>query len=136
MGFLANIFCSPHPQPAPKTVVKNVLGETLLVLPVRDLVSSTCLSDRDLSHADLYGQCLCGADLENTILFGADLRYCDFSHCNLKNANLAYALVDGANFRRAILAGVDLLHTNIKLPQLNDAIITPESTIPGVKVVA
>jgi len=133
MGFLANIFGSPRPQP--RTVIKNVLGETLLEIPARDLVGSTCLRDRDLAFADLRGNCLCGADLENTILFGADLRDCDFTHCNLKNANLAYARIEGANFRRAALDGVDLLHTDIRLTQLDEAIITPTSTIPGIRVV-
>jgi len=133
MGLLASIFGSRRPQP--KFVIKSVLGETLLELPVRDLVGSTCLRGRDLSHANLRGQYLYGADLENTILFGADLRNCDFARCNLKNANLAYARVDGAYFRRADLDGVDLLHTGIRLRQLDGANTTPASTIPGIRVI-
>lgn len=137
MGLLADIFGSPRLQAQPqiRTTIKNVLGETLLVVPVQDLVGSTCLRGKDLSHASLQGQCFFGADLEDTILFGADLRHCDFSRCNLKNANLAYALLDGASFHRANLDGSDLLHTNVKLSRLFGAIITPESRIPGVKVV-
>ena len=133
MGFLANIFHSPRPQT--KTVIKNVLGETLIELPLRDLVGSTCLRGKDLSHASLQGRCFFGADLEGTILFGADLRDCNFSRCSLKNANLAYALLDGASFHRANLDGADLLHTNVRLSRLHEAIITPETTIPGLKVV-
>jgi hypothetical protein len=54
-------------KPKPKTVIKNVLGEVLLEVPARDLVGSTCLRGRDLSHAVLRGQWLDGADLENVM---------------------------------------------------------------------
>jgi uncharacterized protein YjbI with pentapeptide repeats len=127
-------FAKPKPSP-PGVIVRNVLGEQILEIPLRELAGSTCLRGKDLSHADLRGQSFWSADLEETILFGADVRGCDFSYCNLKNANLAYALLDGASFHRANLDGTDLLHTSIKLSRLDGAIITPESTIPGVKVV-
>jgi len=48
------IFGTPWLQP--KTIIKNVLGEPILELPVRDLTWSTCLRGKDLSHADLRGQ--------------------------------------------------------------------------------
>jgi uncharacterized protein YjbI with pentapeptide repeats len=99
------------------------------------LSDSACLRDKNLAFADLRGQCLWGADMENTILFGADLRGCDFTKANLRNANLAYARVEGASFCGAILDGTDLLYTGVKCSQLESAIITPASTIPGVKVV-
>ncbi len=51
--------------------IKNVLGEVLLEVPVRDLTGSTCLRGKDLSHAVLRGQWLDGADLRDTNLFGA-----------------------------------------------------------------
>jgi len=135
MGFLANIFGSPQ-RPQPTTVIKDVLGNVILEVPVRNFVGSTCLCGKDLAHADLRGQCFYGSDLENINLFGADLRNCSFAYCNLKNANLAYALIDGADFRRADLDGADLLHTKVRLQQLDDAIITPASTIPRIRVVA
>jgi uncharacterized protein YjbI with pentapeptide repeats len=132
VGFLGDIFRSPRPQP--KTIIKNVLGETMFEVPARDLVGSTCLRGKDLSHASLQSQWLDGADLEDVNLFGADLRNCSFARCNLKNANLAYAVVDGANFRMANLDGADLLHTNIERARLDGATITPASTIPGIFV--
>jgi uncharacterized protein YjbI with pentapeptide repeats len=132
---LFSFLAAPKPTP-PGVTIKNVLGEVIdHVDDVWHLSGSICLRDRDLSFADLRGQHLCGADLENTILLGADLRNCDLSHCNLNNANLAYAKVDGATFRRSDLDGVDLLHTNIRLTQLDEANITPASTIPGIRVV-
>ena len=123
------------PKPVHVLIIPNVLGEPLLEVPFRDLIYSTCLRGKNLAFADLRGKCLYGSDLERTVLFGADLRDCNFSRCNLKNANLAYARLDGASFHRANLDGTDLLHTNVKLSRLYGAIITPESTIPGVKVV-
>jgi len=136
MGFLESIFGSPRLQPPATTVIKDVLGNTILEVPVRNFTGSTCLRGKDLSHAKLSGHQFFGADLENTILLGADVTNCDFSYCILKNANLAYAKVDGAKFRRTDLDGADLMHTNLRLTQLDQAIITPASTIPGVKIVA
>jgi uncharacterized protein YjbI with pentapeptide repeats len=134
MGFFADLFGSPPPKPI--TTIKNVLGETLLEVPARDLIGSTCLRVKDLSHASLQGQSFDGSDLENVNFFGADLRNCSFDRCNLKNANLAYALIEGASFQQADLDGVDLLHTNIRLAQLDGANITPTSNIPGIRVVS
>jgi uncharacterized protein YjbI with pentapeptide repeats len=134
MELFSGLFGSPRPQPI--TTIKNVLGETLLEVPVRDLIGSTCLRDKDLSHASLRGQTFDGSDLENVNFFGADLRNCNFGRCKLKNANLAYALIEGASFQRADLDGVDLLHTNIRLAQLDGANITPASRIPGIRIVA
>jgi uncharacterized protein YjbI with pentapeptide repeats len=119
-------------QPQRNTVIKNVLGETLIVVQARDLVAVSCLRGKDLSHSDLRDQWLDGSDLEDTNLFGADLRGCSFARCNLRNANLAYARIEGANFRMANLDGVDLLHTNIERARLDGAIITSSSSIPGV----
>ena len=116
----------------PKTVIKNVLGEVLLEVPVRDLWNSTCLRGKDLSHADLRGQWLDGADLEDISLFGADLTNCSFARCNLKNANLAYARIEGCSFREADLEGADLLYTDVKHARFDGAIIGPTSTIPGI----
>jgi hypothetical protein len=62
------------PKPVPTTRIVNVLGETLLEVPARDLVGSTCLRGKDLSHAVLRGQWLDGADLRDTNFLGADLR--------------------------------------------------------------
>lgn len=130
MGFLSSIFGSPQPQPQPTTVIKNVLGRTIVEVP-----ASTSLRGLDLSHADLRGQSFHGADLEGVVLLGADLRGCSFFGANLKNATLAYALLDGADFRRSNLDDADLLHTRVRLQQLDGANITPASTIPGIKVV-
>jgi uncharacterized protein YjbI with pentapeptide repeats len=77
-----------------------------------------------------------GADLKDVNLFGADLRNCSFAWCSLKNATLACALIDGADIRRADLDGTDLLYTDVKRASLDNAIITPASMIPGIKVVA
>lgn len=133
MRFLANIFGSPRPQP--KNIIKNVLGETLLEVPVRDLVGSTCLRGKDLSHASLRGEWFDGADLENANLFGADLRGCSFARCNLKNANLAYALVAGARFDRANLDAVDLGNAvGVERASFRDALLSQLSNIPGRKV--
>ena len=134
VGFLSDIFGSPQ-RPQSTTVIKDVLGNVILEVPVRNFEGSTCLREIDLSHADLRGHSFYGADLESVVLLGADLRGCGFAYCNLKNANLAYALIDGAGFRRADLDGADLLHTKVKLQQLDDANITPASTIAGIKVV-
>ena len=130
MGFLSDLFGSPRPTRTTKIV--NVLGETLLEVPARDLVGSTCLRGKDLSHAVLRGKWLDGADLENVILFGADLTNCSFARCNLKNANLAYARIEGASFRQADLDGADLLYTNIRRAEFDQAIIGPTTTIPGI----
>jgi hypothetical protein len=130
MGLLSDLFGQPRPQP--KTVIKNVLGETLLEVPARDLVGATCLRGKDLSHAVLRGQWLDGADLENVILFGADLTNCSFARCNLKNANLAYARIEGCTFRKADLEGADLLYTDIKRARFDGAMIGPTTTIPGI----
>jgi uncharacterized protein YjbI with pentapeptide repeats len=130
LGFLSDLFGSPRPTLTTKIV--NVLGETLLEVPARDLVGSTCLRGKDLSHAVLRGQWLDGADLENVILFGADLTNCTFARCNLKNANLAYARIEGASFRQADLEGADLLYTDVKRARFDGAIISNTSTIPGV----
>jgi uncharacterized protein YjbI with pentapeptide repeats len=130
MGFPANLFGVTRPQP--KTVIKNVLGETILEVPVRDLARSTCLREKDLSHAVLRDQWLDGADLENVILFGADLTNCSFARCNLKNATLAYARIEGASFRQAALEGANLLYTDIKRARLDGATISPTTTIPGI----
>jgi uncharacterized protein YjbI with pentapeptide repeats len=135
MGLLSSIFGSPQ-RPQPTTVIKDVLGNVMLEVPVRNFAGSSCLRGKDLSHVDLRGHSFYGANLENVNLFGADLRNCSFTYCNLKDANLAYALIDGADFRRADLDGADLLHTRVRLQQLDEAIITPTSAIPGIKVVA
>jgi hypothetical protein len=120
------------PKPVPTTKIVNVLGETLLEVPARDLVGSTCLRGKDLSHAVLRGQWLDGADLENVIFLGADLTNCSFARCNLKNANLAYAHIEGCSFREADLDGADLLYTNVKRARFDGAMIGPTSTIPGI----
>jgi hypothetical protein len=130
MGILSDLFGSPRPTPTTKIV--NVLGEVLLEVPARDLVGSTCLRAKDLSHAVLRGQWLDGADLENVILFGADLTNCSFARCNLKNANLAYARIEGASFRQADLEGADLLYTDIKRARFDGCMIGPTTTIPGI----
>jgi uncharacterized protein YjbI with pentapeptide repeats len=130
VGFLSDLFGSPRPQP--KTLIKNVLGETLLEVPVRDLVGSTCLRGKDLSHAVLRGQWLDGADLRDTNFLGADLRGTSFYCCDLRNACLAYALISGARFDKADLDGADLLYTDVKRARFDGAIISNTSTIPGV----
>ena len=79
--------------------------------------------------------CLDGANCEGIHLLGARLTGTSFCKTNIRNANLAYSMVDGAFFRQAELDGADLLHTNVKLQQLDGAIITPASTIPGIRVV-
>jgi len=133
MGFLSDIFGSPQ-RPQSTTVIKDVLGNVILEVPVRNFAGSTCLRAKDLSHADLRGHSFYSADLEGVVLLGADLRGCSFIGANLKNACLAYALVEGADFQRSNLDGVDLLHTKVRLQQLDEANITPASTIPGIKV--
>jgi len=135
MGILSSIFGSPRPRQQATTAIKNILGETILEVPVPRLAGSSCLRGKDLSHADLRGQSFCGADLREVILLGADLRGCEFAGACLRNANLAYALVDGASFQRAELDNVDLLHTDVRLAQLEGANITPTSTIPRIRVV-
>jgi hypothetical protein len=130
MGFLSDLFGSPRPTPTTKIV--NVLGETLLEVPARDLVGSTCLRGKDLSHAVLRGQWLDGADLRDTNFLGADLRGTSFYRCDLRNACLAYALIDGARFDKADLEGADLLYTNVKRARFDGCMIGPTSTIPGV----
>jgi hypothetical protein len=133
VGFLGDIFGSPRPQP--KTTIKNVLGETLLEVPVRDLAGSTCLRGKDLSHASLRGQWLDGADLEDVNLFGADLRNCSFARCNLTNACLAYALTAGARFDHANLEGVDLgSAVGVERASFRDALLSEHSSIPGRRV--
>jgi uncharacterized protein YjbI with pentapeptide repeats len=133
MGFLADVFSSSRPHT--KTIIQNVLGETLLELPVRDLVGSTCLRDKDLSHASLQRHWLDGADLENVNLFGADLRDCSFAWCNLKNANLAYALIAGARFDNANLDGADLGSTvGVEHASFRNTLLSKETTIPGRRV--
>jgi hypothetical protein len=133
MGLLASIFGSRRPQP--KIVIKTVLGETLLEFPVRDLVGSTCLRGKNLSHASLRGEWLDGSDLENVNLFGADLRNCSFARCNLKTANLAYALVAGARFDRANLDGIDLGNAiGVERASFRGALLSPESGVPGRRV--
>jgi hypothetical protein len=72
VGFLSHLFGSPRPTPTTKIV--NVLCEVLLEVPARDLVGSTCLRGKDLSHAVLRGQWLDGTDLRDTNFLGADLR--------------------------------------------------------------
>ena len=119
-----------HRRRQPKTVIKNVLGETLLEAQVGDLARSTCLRGKDLSHAVLRDQWLDGADLENVILFGADLTNCSLARCNLKNANLAYARIEGASFRQAD-DGADLLYTDIGRARFDGATIGPTTAIPG-----
>lgn len=54
-------FSAPKSKVAPRVIIRNVLGETLLELRVRDLVGSTCLRGKDLSHASLQGQRFFGA---------------------------------------------------------------------------
>jgi Pentapeptide repeats (8 copies) len=120
---------------SPKTVIKNVLGETLLEVPARDLWGKDVkwLRGKDLSYAVLRGQWLDGADLENVILFGADLRQCSFRGCNLRHANLAYNLIDGARFDLADLDDADLIHTSgIRSASFEGSIISQDSTIPGI----
>jgi uncharacterized protein YjbI with pentapeptide repeats len=135
MGFLSSLFGEPKPVPPPTVVIKNVLGETLLEVPLRDLVGSTCLRGKDLSHAFLQGQWLDGADLENVNLFGADLRNCSFARCSLKNANLAYALIAGAQFDHANLEGADLGNAiGVQRASFRNALLSQETTIPGRRV--
>jgi uncharacterized protein YjbI with pentapeptide repeats len=95
----------------PKTVKKNALGETLLEVPARDLVGSTCLRGKDLSHAVLRGMAR-----ERHPLW----------------CRLAYARVEQASFRQADLEGADLLYTDIKRARFDGAMIGPTATIPGV----
>jgi uncharacterized protein YjbI with pentapeptide repeats len=119
-------FTKPKPTP-PGVTIKNFFGVWRL--------ENVDLKGRHWAHADLSGMSLAGANCEGIELFGARLVRTSFCRANLKNANLAYATVGGASFQRAELDNADLLHTNVKLQQLDGAIITPARTIPGIRVV-
>jgi uncharacterized protein YjbI with pentapeptide repeats len=127
-------FAKPKPTP-PGVIIRNVLGEEIDRVEGVWRLANANLHHRQWAHADLSGMSLDGANCEGINLLGARLVRTSFCRADLRNANLAYALIDGADFRRAHLDGVDLLHTNIRLTQLDDAIITPASTIPGIRLV-
>ena len=99
MGFLSSLFGEPKPVPPPTVVIKNVVGETLIELQVRDLADID-LSNLDLRHASLRGLVLWNVNLENSNLLGADARGASFQKCNLKGVELSFSNCASAEFSR------------------------------------
>ena len=117
----------------PKTVIKNVLGEVLLEIPVRDL-SEIDLSNRDLRHVCLKGMTLWKVNLENSNLLGADARGTSFQKCNMKGVELSFSNCTSADFRGSDLDGCFAAKRGARIlikrssPKL---LIYPEFMCPG-----
>jgi uncharacterized protein YjbI with pentapeptide repeats len=127
-------FAKPKPTP-PGVIIRNVLGEEIDRVESVYHLAGADLRRRQWPHADLSGLSLDGANCEGINLFGARLIGTFFCGANLRNAELSFGDATCANFQNAKLECCLMYRSETLGAHFDQAIISPASDIPGMRVV-
>jgi uncharacterized protein YjbI with pentapeptide repeats len=68
-------------------------------------------------------------------MVGANLQDASLARCTLVGCDISYADVSGCDFSQADLDGCLLYWSETRGAKFNDARVTPQSDIPGCKIV-